>query len=434
MPYKIGTATINNTINFSVVGINLLLDANVDDSIRVNGLDCAIATILTATTGTFQVVPPAAMQGTNLVAQLIVSNAAQYTKELRDAVTASIAKQTAIMEGPIGDLVGVTTVSADLITRTTKADWRAGLELGTAAIVNTGTGATNVPTTAQSDARYPRIDVNNQGLSNAQAENAQVNMHITPTDPEWLAKIAASMPSRLGSATNLSAGIDLNTIVTSGFYRIVSTCTNGPDSGAGNYNTMLVVRGEDTAFQLMGVHGGANGGILFSRGAYGLGSSNTWSPWRQAVDLETGNARYGRISEQNIWTIANYFDAGIYVRGSSNPSITFASNTTGVVSGVVYADAANGMVLYSSPGVAASGRFLQQTIGGVWQVGGSGGGVLHHDGRANRSPSFTVSTVPSASASGAGAQIYVINESAGAVLAFSDGTNWRRVTDRVIIS
>ncbi len=48
--------------------------------------------------------------------------------------------------------------------------------------------------------------------------------------------------------------------------------------------------------------------------------------------------------------------------------------------------------------------------------------------------SFTVATVPSAADSGAGRVIYVSNETGGAVLAFSDGTNWRRVTDRNIIS
>lgn len=47
-------------------------------------------------------------------------------------------------------------------------------------------------------------------------------------------------------------------------------------------------------------------------------------------------------------------------------------------------------------------------------------------------PSFTVAGVPSASP--AGQVIYVSNESGGAVLAFSDGTNWRRCTDRAIIS
>lgn len=47
-------------------------------------------------------------------------------------------------------------------------------------------------------------------------------------------------------------------------------------------------------------------------------------------------------------------------------------------------------------------------------------------------PSYTVAGAPSA-ATAAGI-IYVSNETGGAVLAFSDGTNWRRVTDRAIIA
>ena len=47
-------------------------------------------------------------------------------------------------------------------------------------------------------------------------------------------------------------------------------------------------------------------------------------------------------------------------------------------------------------------------------------------------PSYTVVTLPSAST--AGRMIYVSNESGGAVVAFSDGSSWRRVTDRAIVS
>lgn len=48
-------------------------------------------------------------------------------------------------------------------------------------------------------------------------------------------------------------------------------------------------------------------------------------------------------------------------------------------------------------------------------------------------PTYTVAGVPSAVDNARG-MIYVSNESGGAVPAFSDGTNWRRVTDRAIIS
>lgn len=53
---------------------------------------------------------------------------------------------------------------------------------------------------------------------------------------------------------------------------------------------------------------------------------------------------------------------------------------------------------------------------------------------AHKAKSYTVGTVPSAATLGAGAMIYVSDESGGAVIAFSDGTNWKRVTDRATIS
>lgn len=46
----------------------------------------------------------------------------------------------------------------------------------------------------------------------------------------------------------------------------------------------------------------------------------------------------------------------------------------------------------------------------------------------------TLASLPSASTSGDGAMIYVSDAADGAVPAFSDGTNWRRVTDRAIVS
>ena len=48
-------------------------------------------------------------------------------------------------------------------------------------------------------------------------------------------------------------------------------------------------------------------------------------------------------------------------------------------------------------------------------------------------PSYTVSTVPPA-ADHSESLIYVSDESGGAVPAFSDGTDWRRCTDRAVIS
>jgi len=46
--------------------------------------------------------------------------------------------------------------------------------------------------------------------------------------------------------------------------------------------------------------------------------------------------------------------------------------------------------------------------------------------------SYVKTALPSAAV--AGSLIYVTNDVGGAVPAFADGTNWRRVTDRAIIS
>lgn len=42
--------------------------------------------------------------------------------------------------------------------------------------------------------------------------------------------------------------------------------------------------------------------------------------------------------------------------------------------------------------------------------------------------------LPSAAATGAEAAVLVPDAAGGAVLAFSDGTDWRRVTDRAVVS
>ncbi len=49
-------------------------------------------------------------------------------------------------------------------------------------------------------------------------------------------------------------------------------------------------------------------------------------------------------------------------------------------------------------------------------------------------PSFTVTQLANTSTAPAGQMVFVTNESGGSVPAFSDGTNWRRVTDREVVT
>lgn len=53
-------------------------------------------------------------------------------------------------------------------------------------------------------------------------------------------------------------------------------------------------------------------------------------------------------------------------------------------------------------------------------------------GTAHKMPTHTVSTLPDASLPSR--WIYVSDEAGGAIPAFSDGTNWRRASDRAVVS
>lgn len=81
----------------------------------------------------------------------------------------------------------------------------------------------------------------------------------------------------------------------------------------------------------------------------------------------------------------------------------------------------------------ASTERLRITETGDVQMGSTPATVIDAD-RIMVLRSYTVATLPSAATKGAGAFIYVSDEVGGAVPAFSDGTNWLRVTDRAIVA
>jgi hypothetical protein len=68
----------------------------------------------------------------------------------------------------------------------------------------------------------------------------------------------------------------------------------------------------------------------------------------------------------------------------------------------------------------------KHTLDGTGKFALTGTGAMFH------LPNYTVATLPTAA--NLGGFIYVTDESGGAVPAFSDGANWRRVTDRAIVT
>lgn len=76
---------------------------------------------------------------------------------------------------------------------------------------------------------------------------------------------------------------------------------------------------------------------------------------------------------------------------------------------------------------------IDQTNGAVGIGTGSPSCALHVSGPV-RVGQYAKASLPSAATTGAGATVYVTDEVGGAVLAFSDGTAWRRVTDRAVVA
>lgn len=112
--------------------------------------------------------------------------------------------------------------------------------------------------------------------------------------------------------------------------------------------------------------------------------------------------------------------------GATIASTQFSVNNAGgtldkTVCEVAGATGQTGDLLAVGLTTAARGDALRVTAGRETVLGGTA-----------RLKACTVATLPSAVP--AGGLVYVSNEAGGAVVAFSDGTNWRRLTDRAIVS
>ena len=172
----------------------------------------------------------------------------------------------------------------------------------------------------------------------------------------------------------------------------------------------------------------------------------------QLIDPRTGRpTREGTLLFQFIVDAVNGVGAVLTIDGIqtlTNKSISGASNTfsnipssamaepTGDGDGVVTAPTpgtTNYVPLWSNgdlvDGVALADS-VTTSVGDERYV--SIDGSMETTGPINLA-SYTVAGVPAA-ADYTGAIIYVSNETGGATVAFSDGTNWLRVQDRAVIS
>lgn len=160
-----------------------------------------------------------------------------------------------------------------------------------------------------------------------------------------------------------------------------------------------------------------------ARSTLGLGALATQNAGNlPALGIGTASSSYGLTID-----IGTALGARIVTTGSNlgSPGLAFSDSTVSTVAGSSSSLSAGFFGTFSGHDailVRQQVERIRLTANGV-TISGS-----------MRLPSYTVAGAPSASAHGAGAMIYVSNESGGAVVAFSDGTNWLRVTDRAVIS
>jgi hypothetical protein len=155
-------------------------------------------------------------------------------------------------------------------------------------------------------------------------------------------------------------------------------------------------------------------------GRVGMGTSNPLD----TLDVKTPGQGYVRFGGANGRTLSAFNAAGV-------PSNFDFNGSAYIAGGVIAPQIGDGLGFGHSVKLPTAGiefwvsSTKRATIDSSGNLGVSG---------AVRVGSYTVATVPGAGAVGAGAIIYVSDETDGAVLAFSDGTSWRRVTDRAVIS
>jgi len=106
-------------------------------------------------------------------------------------------------------------------------------------------------------------------------------------------------------------------------------------------------------------------------------------------------------------------------------NVTSQSISSGVVSGVLFEP-------ITDYGLITASANMTIDYGAVTETAISGDFEYLNEIYGPTGDSYTVATVPSAAQPGQ--MIYVTNETGGATMAFSDGTNWRRIQDRAVIS
>jgi hypothetical protein len=217
------------------------------------------------------------------------------------------------------------------------------------------------------------------------------------------------------SQTNITSVGTLSSLAVTGNVAGGNVTTTGQVSATGNVSGGNVT----TAGQVVAV-GNITGGNILGNGA-GLSGINAFSN----ISITGGNSA---VADSIADTLTLTAGSGItLVMDSSTDTLTIAASSGSdiFVDGADFGTVTETVTQSDDLGLVTDAVTEESDLGTIVTSG-----ILYPDQFVL--PSYTTTTLPSAGA--AGSMIFVTNETGGAVPAFADGTNWRRVTDRAIVS
>ena len=224
-----------------------------------------------------------------------------------------------------------------------------------------------------------------------------------------------------------TANITGGNLLTTGLISATSTITSAANVVGGNITTAGVITatgniqgGNLRTAGLITATGNVTGGNILGNGA-GLSGINVFSN----ITVTGGNSAVADSIADTLTLTAG--DGITIVVDSATDTITFGvqSGSEIFVDGADFGTVEEAVTVSDDLGLVTDAVTEEADLGTLVTSG-----LIYPDQFVL--PSYTVSTLPAATP--AGQMAYVTNESGGAVPAFADGTNWRRVTDRAIVT
>ena len=107
-----------------------------------------------------------------------------------------------------------------------------------------------------------------------------------------------SNTTKVDKTVTIAPGTDLNTVLTSGFYRLENNNTNMP-TGCDDWSQMIVSRGNDTIAQIIVSY---SNGKMFVRAGNGIGGTPSWAVWKQVLNESSASISFTVTLSSSSWS------------------------------------------------------------------------------------------------------------------------------------